>query len=101
MAVNKNFIVKKGLEVNDSAVIHGVLIASGIRYPTIDGNNGDVIKTNGSGSLSFGKLALGDLSDIDLQDLEENGILAYDSASSKWLVSTEITTDINSDGGFY
>ena len=101
MAVNKNFIVKRGLEVNDSAILHGVLIASGLRYPTVDGNSGDVIKTNGSGTLAFGKVALRDLSDIDLENLTDGGLIAYDSASSKWLVADEITTDINSDGGFY
>ena len=101
MAVNKSFRVKNGLEVADSAVIHGVLVASGIEYPTADGSLNDVIKTNGSGKLAFGKLALNDLSDVDMQSLQDEGLLVYDSATSKWIASNEIAVDINSDGGFY
>ena len=32
-----------------------------LTLPGSDGNNGEVLKTNGSGTLSFGTLALGDL----------------------------------------
>ena len=46
MAVSKNFEVKKGLTVADSAVIGGVLVASGLRYPTADGAANNIIKTN-------------------------------------------------------
>lgn len=101
MAVNKNFIVKRGLEVNDSAVIHGVLVASGLRYPTADGNLNDVIKTNGLGQLGFGKLAISDLSDVDVQSLADEGLLVYDSAESKWTARNDIAVDVNTDGGFY
>lgn len=101
MAVNKNFIVKRGIEVHDSAVVHGVLVASGLRYPVTDGNYNDVVKTDGSGRLSLGKIAFRDLSDIDVQSLADEGLLAYDSATSKWIATNEIAVDINSDGGFY
>lgn len=101
MAVNQNFIVKRGIEINDSAVVHGVLSASGLRYPVTDGSNNDVVKTNGNGILSLGKLALRDLSDIDVQSLADEGLLAYDSATSKWVATNEISVDVNSDGGFY
>ena len=57
MAVKQNFVVQSGLEVADSAVVTGVFKASGLTYPTADGNNNEVIKTNGSGSLSFGTLS--------------------------------------------
>jgi hypothetical protein len=102
MAVKKNFVVKNGIEIQDSATIGGVLKASGLTYPTTDGNNNEVIKTNGSGSLSFGTLRVGDLSDVNLETLEEEGILLYDSATDKWVARNEIVgADINSDGGFY
>ena len=45
MAVKKNFVVKNGIEIQDSATIGGVLKASGLTYPTTDGNNNEVIKT--------------------------------------------------------
>lgn len=101
MAVNKSFKVKHGLEVADSAVIHGVLVASGIQYPTADGSLNDVIKTNGNGELSFGKLAISDLSDVDMLSLRDEGLLVYDSAAMKWVASNDIAVDINSDGGFF
>ena len=52
MAVKQNFIVKSGLEVADSATVGGVFKASGLQYPTIDGNNNEVIKTNGGAKFN-------------------------------------------------
>ena len=102
MAVKKNFIVKSGIEVADSATSGGVFTASGIVYPTSDGVANDVMKTNGSGALSFGKLAISDLDDVNLTSLEDQGLLVYDSATSKWIASNELVSqDITSDGGFY
>tara|TARA_Y100001972_G_C7449416_1_gene230152 strand:- start:168 stop:476 length:309 start_codon:yes stop_codon:yes gene_type:complete len=102
MAVKQNFVVQSGLEVADSAVITGVFKASGLTYPTADGNNNEVIKTNGSGSLSFGTLRIRDLSDVDLSTLEEEGMLLFDSATNTFQARNEIVgADINSDGGFY
>lgn len=102
MAVKKNFVVKAGLEVADSAVVTGVFKASGLQYPTADGNANEVIKTNGSGILNFGKLTVGDLGDVNLNTLEDEGILVYDSATEKWIAKNELVgTDITSDGGFY
>jgi hypothetical protein len=102
MAIKKNFVVKTGLEVADSAVVRGVFEASGLRYPTSDGNANDVIKTDGSGVLNFGKLSISDLNDVNLTGLEEEGLLVYDSATSKWVAKNELVgADITSDGGFY
>lgn len=53
MAVQKNFVVKNGLEVGDSASITGVLVASGITYPTSDGTANQVITTDGAGNLTL------------------------------------------------
>lgn len=102
MAVKKNFKIKSGLEVADSAVIGGVFKASGLTYPTLDGLTNEVIKTNGSGVLNFGKLNIGDLNDVNLNSLSENGLLIYDSATEKWVARNELVgQDITSDGGFY
>lgn len=104
MAVDKNFKVKHGLEVADSAVINGILKASGLRYPTADGNTNDVIKTDGSGNLSLGKLSISDLDDVVLASLREGGLLVYDSAAQKWTATNTITEDkqdITTDGGFF
>jgi len=102
MAVKQNFLVKSGLEVTDSATVGGVFKASGLQYPTADGNNNEVIKTNGSGSLSFGTLRIRDLSDVDLTTLEEEGLLIFDSATNTFQARNELVgADITSDGGFY
>ena len=58
MAGSQNFKVRKGLDVTDSATIGGGLIASGLQYPLSDGSSNEVIKTNGSGTLTFGKLSI-------------------------------------------
>ena len=45
-----------------------------LTLPGSDGNNGEVLKTNGSGTLSFGTLALGDLTgNLALSALEIDG----------------------------
>jgi hypothetical protein len=104
VAIDKNFKVKHGLEVADSAIINGILVAAGLKYPTVDGNVNDVIKTDGSGNLSLGKLSISDLDDVVLASLREGGLLVYDSAAQKWTATNSITVDkqdITTDGGFY
>jgi hypothetical protein len=102
VAVKQNFKVKNGLEVADSATVGGVFKASGLVYPTSDGIANDVMKTDGNGSLSLGKLRIGDLDDVDLSTLEEEGLLVYDSANDKWVARNELVSqNITSDGGFY
>ena len=104
VAIDRNFKVKHGLEVADSANINGQLTVSGINYPTADGNSNDVIKTDGSGNLSFGRISLSELDDVVLASLREGGLLVYDSASQRWTATNTITEDkqdITTDGGFY
>lgn len=99
-----NFRVKRGIEINDSAIIGGALVASGLRYPTTDGSSNDVIKTDGNGNLTFGKVAINELEDVILNSLKEGGLLQYDSANQVWRSLNTITEekhDITSDGGFY
>lgn len=107
MATKRNFKINSGLEVADSAVISGTLSASGLNYPTSDGDADDVVKTDGSGNLSMGKLSLNNLSDVDIQSLQEGGLLQYDSASGKFVASANETrfktkpAVINTDGGSF
>ena len=45
---------------------------------------------------------MNNLSDVDMQSLENGGLLIYDSASEKWIAGNDLVQqDINSDGGFY
>lgn len=90
MAVNQNFKVKKGLEVQDSATIGGGLTVNGIHYPNIDGSLNDVIKTDGNGNLVFGRLSIRDLSDVNLLSLRDGGLLIYDSDQGKWVANVEL-----------
>lgn len=100
MAGSMNFKVKKGLEVADSATIGGGLTVAGIKYPTRDGNRNDVIKTDGNGTLSFGKLSMGDLEDVNLNSLTKGGILIYDSGYEQWIAGNQLQQqDVN--GGYF
>ena len=107
MATKRNFIIKDGLEVGDSAVISGSLQASGLSYPTSDGDANDVVKTDGSGNLSLGKLSLNNLTDVNIASLQEGGLLQYDSATAKFVASkdedrfNDKPAVIHSDGGFF
>jgi len=104
MAVNRRFIVKNGIEVADSAVISGTLVASGLQYPTADGITNDVLKTDGNGVLSLGKIRIEDLSDVNLASLTQGGLLIYDSATGKFVANNNIDEDnqnITTDGGFF
>ena len=62
MAEQKNFVVKNGLQVGDSASIAGVLVASGITYPTSDGSANQVFVTDGSGNLTLQTVSYDNLS---------------------------------------
>jgi hypothetical protein len=100
MAVQKNFVVKNGLEVGDSASIAGVLVASGITYPTSDGSANQVITTDGSGNLTLQPVDYNNLTNtpnvLDSADVlatvTADGFTKYDSANA----SGQITAAINS-----
>lgn len=48
----------------ESVDVTGTLTSSGLSYPTSDGTVGQFLKTDGSGTLSFADLSLGDLTII-------------------------------------
>ena len=55
------------ININEGVVVDGTLISSGqatlsgLAYPTSDGGAGQFLKTDGSGTLSFADLSVGDL----------------------------------------
>ena len=100
MAGRQNFKVRKGLDVTDSATIGGGLIASGLQYPLSDGSSNEVIKTDGSGTLTFGKLSISDLSDVNLASLIDNSILVYDDATQKYVAQNTVD-EFTLDGGTF
>src|SRR5210317_1816224 len=55
-----------------SPTFTGTLTASGITYPTSDGTNGQVLTTDGSGTLSFGDIPAG-YTDSDVETYLDGG----------------------------
>ena len=54
--------INEGLIVDGTLNVSGAVTLSGLTYPTSDGSTGQFLKTDGSGTLSFANLSLGDLS---------------------------------------
>jgi hypothetical protein len=100
MAVNKSFVVKHGLRVGDSADITGTLHAAGLTYPTSDGSYNSVIKTDGNGNLSLGKIRMQDLQDVNLLSLSHGGLIIYDSALEQWVANKQLVQQ-TINGGHY
>jgi hypothetical protein len=53
MAINKDFLVKNGLQVGGNTQITGSLTAAGLVYPVSDGDEYHAMVTDGTGNLSF------------------------------------------------
>ena len=56
--------INEGLIVDGTLNVSGSTVLAGLTYPSSDGTTGQFIKTDGSGTLSFADLSLGDLSII-------------------------------------
>ena len=54
--------INEGLIVDGTLNVSGAVTLAGLSYPTSDGSTGQFLKTDGSGTLSFANLSLGDLS---------------------------------------
>ncbi len=54
--------INEGLVVDGTLSVSGSTSLAGLTYPTSDGSSGQVLQTNGSGTLSFASVSLGDLS---------------------------------------
>jgi len=79
------------------------LTGSSITYPTSDGTSGQVIKTNGSGTLSFGSATLDSLSDCTISSATPSSTTNPPYAGAMWIeedtgdvyVCTNATTNNN------
>ena len=54
--------INEGLIVDGTLNVSGAVTLAGLTYPSSDGSTGQFLKTDGSGTLSFANLSLGDLS---------------------------------------
>ena len=53
--------INEGLIVDGTLNVSGAVTLAGLTYPSSDGSTGQFLKTDGSGTLSFANLSLGDL----------------------------------------
>ena len=81
---------------SNTLTIAGGIIAGGLTYPTTDGSSGQVLQTNGSGTLSFISI------DEQVDDRVNNLFVAgegidftYDDGANTFTVSTEDATSSN------
>ena len=74
------------------------LTGSSITYPTSDGTNGQVIKTNGSGTLSFGDVAAG-YADSDARSAISAGTGISYNSSTGVVTNTVSDTDTTYSAG--
>jgi non-ribosomal peptide synthetase component E (peptide arylation enzyme) len=102
MAIKQKFVIKTGLDVTDSAVFRGAFQIGNLRYTGLDDSAGAVMRTDGAGNLSLSKLRINDLSGVNLQALEEGGLLIYDSATEQFVAGNNLVgINVDQDGGFY
>src|SRR6056300_510994 len=81
---------------SNTLTIAGGIIAGGLTYPTSDGSSGQVLQTNGAGTLSFISI------DEQVDDRVNNLFVAgegidftYDDGANTFTVSTEDATSSN------
>lgn len=65
----------------------GSIVSSGLTYPTTDGTNGQFLKTDGAGNLSFGDAGAGSFSK-EYQIVTENASLTAGSETERVVVLT-------------
>ena len=53
--------INEGLIVDGTLNVSGATVLAGLTFPTSDGSSGQVLQTDGSGTLSFASVSLGDL----------------------------------------
>ena len=87
--------INEGLIVDGTLNVSGATVLAGLTFPTSDGSTGQVLQTNGSGTLSFASVSLGDLSIVGSSIASpSNADLTLDPAGSgaiKLNANTDIT----------
>ena len=90
------------ITVAEALDVTGQLTFSGLALPTSDGTSGQVLQTDGSGSLSFASVSLGDLSIVGSSIASpSNADLTLDPAGSgsiKLNANTDITGNLTVSG---
>ena len=96
------------ININEGVIVDGTLntsgqaTLSGLSYPTSDGTVGQFLKTDGSGTLSFADLSLGDLTIVGSTiSVPSNADLTLDpsgSGSIKLNANTDITGNLTVTG---
>ena len=82
------------LQVNGTTTTTG-LVAGGLTYPTTDGSNGQVLTTNGSGTLSF--TSLNSFAGITFVGDDSTGSTINTAETLKFTGSNNITTAVVND----
>ena len=87
--------INEGLIVDGTLNVSGATVLAGLTFPTSDGSSGQVLQTNGSGTLSFASVSVGDLSIVGSTIASpSNADLTIDpsgSGSIKLNAATDIT----------
>jgi hypothetical protein len=67
-----------------------------LTFPSTTGSNGNVLSTNGSGTLSWSPISstISALTDVTLTSLSNGQLLKYSTGSSKWLNTTLTSSDV-------
>ena len=81
--------------------VAGTLVASGLTYPTSDGSANQVLKTNGSGTLSFGAVSSDLVNDTSPQlggDLDVNGNAIVSASNGNIAITPNGSGEVIIDG---
>ena len=94
---NKNFRVSYGLDVDGGINATAGLVASGLTYPTSDGSNGQFLKTDGAGNLSWATVGGGGGSVLTIIGDDSSGTVIYNDRTFKFAGAGTITTSVSGD----
>ena len=90
--ITPGYDIFKFINVSGStANITTALTASGLIYPTTDGTNGQVIKTDGLGNLTFGN-------DTDAQDLQSTTDIG-NTTTNPIVITSNVAKSLTTQGG--
>jgi len=94
--------INEGLIVDGTLNVSGATVLAGLTFPTSDGSSGQVLQTNGSGTLSFASVSVGDLSFVGSTIASpSNADLTIDpsgTGSIKLNANTDITGNLTVTG---
>jgi hypothetical protein len=95
---NTSFSTSQSGEILYYDTVSKSLIKSDYAMPTSDGTSNQIIKTDGSGVLSWSNISVNDLSDANITSPTNNSVLVYDNANTEWIDSQTISLTGNITG---